>query len=472
MVALRSRRLESLLGVTLDAVTADHVRGLVTAQVQEAFDLDFKQALYGRGDSDKRALAGDVAALANTGGGIIVLGVQEDDQARATDAPGVDLSDIEITRMRQIVASLVVPMPILDILMLPGASTERSQDEAPDSDDEPTAAGARASGPGYFILAVPRSPRAPHAVLINDALRYPVRNGATTRYLSEPEVATAYRNRLAGEQRQAKRIEDIEREAIDRLDTTSLPWIVVSLVPDIPGDLVLNHETFMAFQREMTGTRPALLDCGVSVTRIRVGRRRLLADGETGNGPQAGWISIELHTDGSGVYALVLNDLHERRRNQLPEDQAATLPRLVDDEAITIGIMSGLLQLARHARDRAAAGGDAVIRAQLLPVLKPIGIGHTRFHGVPTSRGGWVWGTLAAAAEVVVSLDDLAEPGAGHIAAAALLADELGQVFGVPEMGQLSHDGRVRRRYWGTWQKGITAWAAQHGIEVIEEALQ
>jgi hypothetical protein len=42
--------------------------------------LDFKAALYGRGDSERRALAGDAAALADTAGGVIVLGVAEDDQ--------------------------------------------------------------------------------------------------------------------------------------------------------------------------------------------------------------------------------------------------------------------------------------------------------------------------------------------------------------------------------------------------------
>jgi hypothetical protein len=39
-------------------------------------------------------------------------------------------------------------------------------------------------------------------VIVNQGLRYPRRNGTVTRYLSEPEVATAYRERLVGAQRQ------------------------------------------------------------------------------------------------------------------------------------------------------------------------------------------------------------------------------------------------------------------------------
>lgn len=35
----------------------------------EAYDLDFKATLYGKSDKERRDLAGDVAALANTAGG-------------------------------------------------------------------------------------------------------------------------------------------------------------------------------------------------------------------------------------------------------------------------------------------------------------------------------------------------------------------------------------------------------------------
>jgi Putative DNA-binding domain len=89
VVALRSPRLESIFGAPLDALTSQHIHGLVTSSAQEAFDLDFKKTLYGRTDPDKWALAGDVAAMANTGGGVIVLGVEEDDRACATAIPGV-----------------------------------------------------------------------------------------------------------------------------------------------------------------------------------------------------------------------------------------------------------------------------------------------------------------------------------------------------------------------------------------------
>lgn len=183
MVALRSRRLEALFGSDLDTISSDNVPALVDLGAQEAFDLDFKQGLYGRNDTEKRDLAVDVAAMANTAGGIIVLGIDEDDQARAASTPGVEVTDAEAGRMQQIVASLVSPMPTFDVVPILDAAAD---------------AGSR----GFLLVAVPRSAGAPHAVLVNNSLRYPKRNGSTTRYLSEPRspprTATDFRGSSNG----------------------------------------------------------------------------------------------------------------------------------------------------------------------------------------------------------------------------------------------------------------------------------
>ena len=114
MVALRSARLEALLGSRLEQVQHSAVMTLISNQVAEAFDLDFKSEMYGSSDRDKRDAATDVAALANTAGGLIIGGIAEDDQARAAAAPGVALSDADERRIRQIVASQVVPMPVIE----------------------------------------------------------------------------------------------------------------------------------------------------------------------------------------------------------------------------------------------------------------------------------------------------------------------------------------------------------------------
>ncbi len=108
------------------------------------------------------------------------------------------------------VGSLVVPLPIFEPLPIrkPGEASH-----------------------GFIVVAVTRSALVPHAVIVNQGFRYPRRNGTTTRYLSEPEVASAYWERFAGARRQVARIEEVEHEALQRLETSGLPWVVVSLVP-------------------------------------------------------------------------------------------------------------------------------------------------------------------------------------------------------------------------------------------------
>jgi hypothetical protein len=72
MVALRSARLEALLGSDIEQVQHPQVMTLISNQVAEAFDLDFKSEMHGSSDRDKRDAATD-AALANTAGGLLIL---------------------------------------------------------------------------------------------------------------------------------------------------------------------------------------------------------------------------------------------------------------------------------------------------------------------------------------------------------------------------------------------------------------
>jgi Putative DNA-binding domain len=464
VVALRSRRLETLFGVPLDHLVASHLEALVTSGTQESFDLDYKRDLYGGGDSDRRKLAGDVAALANTAGGVIVLGIDEDDQARAIDAPGVVVTDAEISRIRQVVAALVAPVPMFDVLPV---LKDIGESAAVDGDSS--------SSVGFIVIAVPRSSYAPHAVLVNDALRFPKRNGSTTRYLSEPELAAAYRDRFAGGEIQIRRTEEIEHDALARLDTSDLPWVVVSLVPDLPGDFTISQKAYRQFQQEIIQTRVGPFGSSV-YTRAWTGRRRLLADGTGDQSPLARWAALDLHTNGAGVYAVQIADLtkrHELRGSPAADNDALPPVQLVDDESVVLEILSGLLVLAQHARDRAATGGGVLLRAQIHPISaqRPTQIGHTRSFGGSRSRHSLT--EPPPPAETSAALDDLAAAGSDLVAVACRLADELGQAFGVPEMGQLTSDGQIRRKYWNhDMQANVVAWAEANDIKVSDETIE
>jgi hypothetical protein len=458
-----------LFGKSLDALTAADVRGLVNGQAQEDFDLDFKAAHYGRTETDKRALAVDVAAMANAAGGVILIGIDEDEQARATAAPGVEVSDAERGRINQIVASQVSPFPTFGVEIISDESEVDAAGMVSTANDEDRAEAPPAKG--FVMIAVLRSPSAPHAVLVDKSLRFPKRSGATTRYLSEPEVAAEYANRAAGVARLKDRVAEVEREAFRRLDRERSTWLVVTLVPELPGDLAITTASFNEFRQEISQTGSAvIIPAAISLSRVKVGRRRFLADGTGDNSPLAKWASLELHTDGSGAYGLQQPE-YARQQYGLDPDQA--MDQLIDDEWIAVAVLSGLKRLARHARDLTATSGTGVVRATLLPATtaNSLEIGSIRPHGFPETRSQVSIQQDLVTAEAVATLDSLASPGPELITVAAALTDEIGQTFGIAEMGQLSREGALRRPYWGHLRQPMVAWAEQHQIDVTEDLL-
>src|SRR5688572_6983205 len=83
----RLPQVETYFGSPLRLLVEATVDRLIAGGVREDLDLDVKQALYGNSDRDKRDLAGDVAAMANTIGGAIVFGIGEDDAVAVEPLP-------------------------------------------------------------------------------------------------------------------------------------------------------------------------------------------------------------------------------------------------------------------------------------------------------------------------------------------------------------------------------------------------
>jgi hypothetical protein len=424
--------------------------GLVDAGVAEAFDLDFKQELYGRTDADKRALATDVAALANTAGGIIVLGVEEDDQARATATPGVTLSDDEERRIRQVVAAGVAPVPAFDVIAVP---------------DDPDATH------GFYVLAVERTQAAPHAVLVNDGFRYPRRNGATTRYLSEPEVAEAYRARLAGLAGQRARVEQVWRDGTAALDTTEEAWVAVALVPDVLGAFRVNRAASRRFEKEARERLPTVVNLGFQTWRTSVGRGFLAADGTSGGGSSGSrWFRYELHADGAGFFAVGVGWLRRGQQGQMLESPSMA----VDDEHLTIGVLSALVRLGSHSRDSAAASGSAAIRAGLYGLRPdaPASLSHQRGHFGRDTYNDREVSSDPPPVDTMADLDAIATVGPDVISVAAHICDRLAQSFAVAELGQFSDDGRIRERYVSDGPLAqLKAWAGD-SVEFVMATLE
>ena len=191
----------------------------------EDADLDFKSkdSYTTSGTDGLDELAKDVTALANTRGGLIIIGIVEDNQGCAESLSEVTVSDKKIGQMYNGLRARVVPY-------LPDIWINNLE----------TAAG---SGAGSELIAVPGSTIAPHAVRMTGRPQYSFarRVGRTTAWLEESEIAALYRDRfrLAEEHRdRVLKILQLGSEWARRFRPAAPDriWLELALVPSVPAE--------------------------------------------------------------------------------------------------------------------------------------------------------------------------------------------------------------------------------------------
>lgn len=305
MAILRSRRLEHIFGTPLEEITAEHIRALVTNRVSEAADLEFKGKVPDGSERERvKLLLKPAAALANSIGGVIVYGVEEDAQKlSAAAAPGVSLSDATELQMRQAIASNISPLPLFDLVRVY---------------DSP------ARDHGFYLLIVAAGGSTPHSFKAGAGYRYPRKNGASTIDLTETEIAAAYRDRFRARDERTQRLADVTAEAQTDLGNEP-PWLIVSMVPDVAGGLRITRPLYEEFEtawrrRSVWAFGPRLNS--QRFNHCRVGPDRLHADDGLQRFDRKGLTDatkglVELHTDGSGAHALALKLRSLRRRGLL-----------------------------------------------------------------------------------------------------------------------------------------------------------
>ncbi|WP_405144365.1 ATP-binding protein [Sphaerisporangium sp. NBC_01403] len=465
------RRLEALLGAPLHVVTYQQIADLVgNADAREAEDLDYKQE-YPSGDKSEKGnddSALDIATFANHIGGLIVVGMAEVNDIPSA-ALGVRLAGLE-ARIRKAAASRIHPMPRFEVRPVANPAN-------PDM--------------GLLLISVPPSSQAPHAVSIpskkESGLRWPRRHGADKIWLSESEIAASYRRRVMAAADQADRILKLENGAVTTAVLTGarsypLPLLVVSLVPDLPGDLILDSDRVRAIQE---ATRQEVVMVGAftpTFDDVTVAHRRLIAEAGAGT-PYA--IRAELHTDGAGTFAV-----HPTGMSPSSGDNFKVG---VLDAEIVARTASALRYLARHARDRAGANGSALLRVMLIsdPRLHPVVLPaqptdswpyenpdfgryrvnlHTPTKFVGGNRPLGLRISRLAYGESAAWLNDLADDGQPLARATAQLAGDLFQTYGVPENQQIRRDGSINADAWGDHWDTIKTWVQAAGIpQAVEE---
>jgi len=173
--------LHRLLGVQPGPITDAMLDEAVAQRIAEQGDLDWKRELPSQPQPKDfiGAFAKDVAAMANSGGGLIVFGVDETDQRASGRFDVGEVSENLEKALRTIALSAITP-PVfnLEILRVPSDSHRA------------------------LAVVVPTSVEVPHLVFRPKDSDFhfaaPVRDGAFTAWLGERQIEQLYRARFGG----------------------------------------------------------------------------------------------------------------------------------------------------------------------------------------------------------------------------------------------------------------------------------
>lgn len=165
-------RLAAVLGRHPDHLTEDDLLRAVESRMPESVDLAWKRSFYLGTDAGKKELAKDVSAMANTAGGVVVIGIDDGRQDHAHALTPIDPTPGHGEEwIRAVLAGWIQPVvPDVGVRCVKSTLYE---------------------GKIYWVLTVPPSTQAPHAVAApgNDYnFRVHVRHGTTTRTLAAPEI--------------------------------------------------------------------------------------------------------------------------------------------------------------------------------------------------------------------------------------------------------------------------------------------
>ena len=195
-------------------ITERDIAGLITNQVRENLNLEYKEAMYSRGDEDTREMLRDITSIANAQGGHILIGIKEDDQNEGipTELKGVDEPETVSSRMTSsCLSNIDERIPGLQIHPVP-----------------------LSNGKHIILIRIPKSPKAPHMVTFKGLNQFWKRHDRQKSRMSAAEIKEACN---ATEQLMIKMEQFLERRKENVLKNASgKPLYLISTTPYFLGD--------------------------------------------------------------------------------------------------------------------------------------------------------------------------------------------------------------------------------------------
>ncbi len=177
---------------TLGSITEPDIQALIDAQVAEQKTLEYKRILPDGSNSEKKEFLADVSSFANTAGGYILYGVEEQ-AGLPTKISGIQLDDVDACKLR------------LEDMLRNGINPR-----LPHVEIHPV---ALASGYYVLILHIQKSWLSPHRVVFQQYGHFYARSSAGKFQLDVTELRTAFE--LSGIT--AERIRDFRTERLSRI---------------------------------------------------------------------------------------------------------------------------------------------------------------------------------------------------------------------------------------------------------------
>jgi schlafen family protein len=301
--------LHRALGVGPGPLTDELLDDAVAAGVVETNDLDWKSDLPPAKGLPQTDYPKDVAAMANSGGGVIVFGVREVQKA-ATERVDVGEFDEAHERSVRSAAITAISPPVF------GLNVHRLGIE-----------GSRA-----VVVEVPASVDGPHLIYRNEYFGAPVRNDSDTVWMKERQIEAMYRARFEERRHATEVLDALFSEASAGRATAERAWLIAVAQPRIPrfrdrltrdqARAVLSKTEDLALTYAVrNGIHPLE---NVDRHNPRPGLRRWVAV-NTATDERAAWREawMSIHHDGSVTLAAAVGG-HRMSRDEYLEGQQIT----------------------------------------------------------------------------------------------------------------------------------------------------
>ncbi|MFK0154071.1 helix-turn-helix domain-containing protein [Streptomyces sp. NPDC090493] len=293
--------LHRAVGATPGPLTDDLLDAAVAAGTTETTDLDWKGELPPVKGLTQTDFPKDVAAMANSGGGLIVYGVKESQKA-ATGRVDAGECDETYERTLRSAAITAISPPVF------GLNVHRLE----------------ADGKRAIAVEVPASIDGPHLIYRNDYFGAPVRNDSDTVWMKERQIEAMYRARFEERRHASEALDALFGEASAGRDSDKRAWLIAVAHPRIPrfrdrmtrdrARYVLSETVPLAltYASRNGGVHPLE---NVDLSNPRPGLRRWvavsMATGDHSSWKEA-WMSI--HDDGSVALAAAVGG-HRKSRD-------------------------------------------------------------------------------------------------------------------------------------------------------------